>query len=73
MNSNDRNLTATVILVAVCVIVSSAATRRITFDKYHNYEETTDYLVKIADEFSNISSLYSIGRSVLSMLNINNA
>lgn len=43
---------------------------RIGFDKYHNYDEMTDYLTKITDEFPDISSLYSIGNSVLSMYDV---
>jgi len=53
-----------VILTAMFVV--SYESHRITFDKYHNHEEMTKYLKQIIDEFSNISSLYSIGKSVLS-------
>lgn len=37
---------------------------RIGLDKYHNHAEMTDYLTKITAEFSDVSTLYSIGKSV---------
>lgn len=62
---------AVVIIIAAAVFYSTDASleshySRVGFDKYHNYDEMTDFLTKITDEFSNTSSLYSIGKSVLS-------
>lgn len=54
-----------VVIIATAFTVSKGS-YRIEFDKYHNHDEMTDYLMKISKEFSNISSLYSIGKSVSS-------
>lgn len=51
-------------LVVFGMFVISLAEHRIGFDKYHKHVEMTNYLKKITNEFSNISSLYSIGTSV---------
>lgn len=53
-------------LMVLLMTTASLGSYRIGFDKYHNFAEMTDYLKKITNEFSNISSLYSIGKSVLS-------
>ncbi|XP_025204120.1 carboxypeptidase D-like isoform X2 [Melanaphis sacchari] len=53
------------IVLAIVFAASSASHSRIGFDKYHNHEEMTNYLKEITEEFPNISSLYSIGKSVL--------
>lgn len=60
--------TAAMLLLSTISNASSVSHRRynIGFDKYHNYMEMTNYLVNITQEFSNISSLYSIGKSVQS-------
>lgn len=54
-------------VMVLLMATTSLGSHRIGFDKYHNFEEMTDYLKKITNEFSNITSLYSIGKSVLSM------
>ncbi|VVC33638.1 Hypothetical protein CINCED_3A006469 [Cinara cedri] len=59
-----RSITV-VILATVIMTAVALESRRIGFDKYHNYEEMTVYLRKITDEFSNVSSLYSIGKSTI--------
>lgn len=65
-----KALQGSVVIVAIIVIASSSASHfRIGFDKYHDHEEMTNYLMQITDEFPNISSLYSIGKSVLSTYN----
>lgn len=56
---------ATAVILATAFTVSLGS-YRIGFDKYHNHQEMTDYLTQITNEFPNISSLYSIGKSVLS-------
>ncbi|XP_025409980.1 carboxypeptidase D-like isoform X2 [Sipha flava] len=58
-----RYFTAIMLLFAT-ISNASSVSYRIRFDKYHNYMEMTDYLENITKEFSNISSLYSIGKSV---------
>jgi hypothetical protein len=60
-----RYFTAIMLLFAT-ISNASSVSYRIRFDKYHNYMEMTDYLENITKEFSNISSLYSIGKSVQS-------
>lgn len=62
-------LTAAVAVLATALADASLASYRIGFDKYHDYAEMTDYLTNITREFPNASSLYSIGKSVLSTLN----
>lgn len=71
INNNIRTLITMVILAILFDV--SLSSHRIGFEKYHNYVETTEYLTKITNEFSNISSLYSIGKSVLGMSKINYA
>lgn len=63
-----NNIKSTAVILAV--IISTAVSSefyRIGFNKYHNYEEMTEYLRRITYDFSKISSLYSIGKSVLGM------
>lgn len=62
---NNFKILSTAMIVAT-VVAMSLGSYRIGFDKYHNYNEMTDYLKRITDEFSNISTLYSIGKSILS-------
>lgn len=70
INMNSIKILTSVIILTTAI--ASLRSHRIGFDKYHNYGEMTDYLEKITSEFSNISSLYSIGKSVLSMHTKNN-
>ncbi|XP_060840610.1 carboxypeptidase D-like isoform X2 [Rhopalosiphum padi] len=58
-------LRSSIIVLTIVFAASSASHSRIGFDKYHNHKEMTNYLMEITEEFSNISSLYSIGKSVL--------
>ncbi|XP_050533438.1 carboxypeptidase D-like isoform X2 [Daktulosphaira vitifoliae] len=37
---------------------------KLSFDTYHNYDDLTKFVKKITEEYSNITSLYSIGKSV---------
>ncbi|XP_001943589.2 carboxypeptidase D isoform X2 [Acyrthosiphon pisum] len=60
-----KALRSSAIVLAIVFAASSASHSRIGFDKYHNHKEMTNYLMQITDEFPNISSLYSIGKSVL--------
>lgn len=63
--NNFKILTSTFVLTVLFAL--SFGYHRIEFDRYHHYEDMVDYLTQITDEFSNISSLYSIGKSVKSM------
>ncbi|XP_022167083.1 carboxypeptidase D-like isoform X3 [Myzus persicae] len=63
--STIKALRCSAIVLAIVFVASSASYSRIGFDKYHNHKEMTNYLMQITDEFPNISSLYSIGKSVL--------
>ncbi|XP_026814300.1 carboxypeptidase D-like isoform X2 [Rhopalosiphum maidis] len=58
-------LRSSIIVLTIVFAASSGSHSRIGFDKYHNHKEMTNYLMEITEEFSNISSLYSIGKSVL--------
>lgn len=60
-----KTLTVTVVLAAVLTI--SSGSYRIGLDRYHDHKEMTEYLVGITNKFSNISSLYSVGKSIQSM------
>ncbi|CAH1716001.1 unnamed protein product [Aphis gossypii] len=60
-----KALQSSAIVLAIVFVASSASHSRIGFDKYHNHKEMTQYLIEITEEFPNISSLYSIGNSVL--------
>jgi len=64
-----KTLRSSAIVFVILFAASSVSHSRIGFDKYHNHKEMTDYLMQITDEFPNISSLYSIGQSVLSTYN----
>lgn len=64
---NSIGTSTAVVLAAIIFTGVSPESHRIGFDKYHDYKEMTKYLRRITDEFSNISSLYSIGKSVLGM------
>lgn len=61
-----KALRSSAIMLVIVLVASSASHSRIGFDKYHNHKEMTHYLKEITEEFHNISSLYSIGNSVLS-------
>ncbi|KAL4148944.1 hypothetical protein QTP88_003075 [Uroleucon formosanum] len=60
-----KALRTSAIVLTIAFVASSTSHSRIGFDKYHNYQEMTNYLMQITDEFPNISSLYTIGKSVL--------
>ncbi|XP_060880533.1 carboxypeptidase D-like isoform X3 [Metopolophium dirhodum] len=60
-----KALRSSAMVLAIVFAASSASHSRIGFDKYHNHKEMTNFLMQITDEFPNISSLYSIGKSVL--------
>lgn len=49
------------------VSVQSAEAQRvnITFDDYHGYDGTVDYIQRVAREYSNITELMEIGRSTM--------
>lgn len=62
----DINKTLATAIILAAAFTVSLESYRIGFGKYHNHQEMTDYLTQITNEFPNISSLYSIGKSVLS-------
>uniref|UniRef100_A0A1B6EGC5 Peptidase M14 domain-containing protein n=1 Tax=Clastoptera arizonana TaxID=38151 RepID=A0A1B6EGC5_9HEMI len=49
------------ILAGFCTLKSDC----LSFEKYHSYEEMTQFLQNISKQNSNIASLYTIGKSVL--------
>lgn len=55
-----------VVLGAVALAGVSTAPYKLEFDKYHNYGEMTDFLANITDQFPGASTLYSVGKSILS-------
>ncbi|MFC1564877.1 M14 family metallopeptidase [candidate division KSB1 bacterium] len=56
------------IVLAVCLILGTAPSSTaqkvpITFDEYHGYEGTVDYLKKVSRAYSDITELIEIGKS----------
>lgn len=70
MSTNTAVAAASFVIVVLYVPSLQTSPYRIGFDKYHDYREMTDYLTNITNEFSNASSLYSIGESILSAYEI---
>ncbi|XP_050428707.1 carboxypeptidase D-like isoform X2 [Adelges cooleyi] len=60
-----RTLTVSTLLTISIILKSSEVqSNRLTFNKYHDYVDLTKFVKAITEEYANISSLYSIGKSV---------
>ncbi len=64
-NLRCRTGIITLLCILFCFASVNAQKVQISFDKFHGYNGTVDYIKKIADSYPNISELLEIGKSTM--------